>query len=370
MAESTNPLDTLKIKKLIGFKQITPGVINGDLITALKQCGIDALTGYNQSGTEFSIGQMSVLGNTFYGLKMDTPTSKSIGSMLLYSWVAQDLIDHPVQTGIRLTQSGYAGSVKNLSLLMMYRKASNSSIDFNPQLMLQGEDSSLYCELVISAKKISTTTCSVNVDAYVNKQNVSSCVISSVSVNDALSLRVGPYVSATPGRPLSIMAGDIYVAELDYNSDGTVTPQLLGNLTLEPFTVATYSGDKHSNTKNQDIVTALNTLDPNNDLGVLAIKPVEQPASVTFNVPDIAGKSILGASLNIVYKDSIAPNNRLSYQITEGATQLPAETITTRNADITGYTTFSKILTTPEGGGDWNADNLKFKLDLVNKGEE
>ncbi|ELP2194243.1 hypothetical protein VZ50_003948 [Salmonella enterica subsp. enterica serovar Champaign] len=370
MAESTNPLETLRIKKLIGFKQITPGVITGDLITALKQCGIDALTGYSQSGTEFSIGQMSVLGNTFYGLKMDTPTSKTIGSMLLYSWIVQDLIDNPVQTGIRLTQSGYAGSVKNLSLLMMYRKASNSSIDFNPQLMLQGEDSSLYCELVISAKKISTTSCSVNVDAYVNKQKVSSCVISSVSVNDALSLRVGPYASATPGQPLSIMAGDIYTAELDYNSDGTVTPQLLGNLTLEPFTVASYSGDKHTNTKNQDIVTALNTLDPNNDMGALAIKPVEQPASVTFNVPDIAGKSIYGASLNIVYKDSIAPNNRLNYQITEGTTQLPAETITTRNADITGYTTFSKILTTPEGGGAWNADNLKFKLDLVNKGEE
>ncbi|ECK2138572.1 hypothetical protein FQW43_01765 [Salmonella enterica subsp. enterica serovar Enteritidis] len=366
----TNPLETLRIKKLIGFKQITPGVITGDLITALKQCGIDALTGYSQSDTEFSIGQMSVLGNTFYGLKMDTPTSKSIGSMLLYSWVAQDLIDHPVQTGIRLTQSGYSGSVKDLSLLMMHRKNSNSSIDFSPKLTLQGEDSSLYWEIVMSAKKISATTFSVNVDAYVNKQNVSSCVISSVSLSDALSLRVGPYMSATPGKPLSIMAGDIYVAELDYNSDGTVMPQLLGNLTLEPFTVATYSGDKHSNTKNQDIVTALNTLDPNNDLGVLAIKPVEQPASVTFNVPDIAGKSILGASLNIVYKDSIAPNNRLSYQITEGTTQLPAETITERSADITGYTTFSKILTTPANGGDWSADNLKFKLDLVNKGEE
>ncbi|EHE7040924.1 hypothetical protein J0Q64_005138, partial [Salmonella enterica subsp. enterica serovar Newport] len=144
------------------------------------------------------------------------------------------------------------------------------------------------------------------------------------------------------------------------NSDGTVTPQLLGNLTLEPFTVASYTGDKHTNTKNQDIVTALNTLDPNNDLGVLAIKPVEQAASVTFNAPDIAGKSIYGASLNIVYKDSVAPNNRLSYQITEGTTQLPTEIITTRNADVTGFTTFSKILTTPANGGDWNEENLKF----------
>ncbi|ENN1043828.1 hypothetical protein ACEVU1_004677 [Salmonella enterica] len=49
---------------------------------------------------------------------------------------------------------------------------------------------------------------------------------------------------------------------------------------------------------------------------------------------------------------------------------MAAETITERNADITGYTTFSKILTTPEGGGAWNADNLKFKLDMVNKGAD
>ncbi|EFU1661842.1 hypothetical protein HUO72_004378 [Salmonella enterica] len=47
-------------------------------------------------------------------------------------------------------------------------------------------------------------------------------------------------------------------------------------------------------------------------------------------------------------------------------TQLPAEIITTRNADITGYTTFSKILTTPANDGDWNAENLKFKVDLYN----
>ncbi|AXC73843.1 hypothetical protein ABGY98_003614 [Salmonella enterica] len=366
----TNPLDTLRIKKLAGFKQITPGVITGNVINALKQCGIDAVTSITEGRSEYSIGNMNVLGNTFYGLKMDSPTSKSVGSATLHSWSVQDLIDHSVQTGIRLTQSGYSGSVKDLSLLMMYQKSSNSSTDFKPQIAFQGEDSSLYWELVISAQKAYGTSYSVYVDAYVNKQKVSSCAITALSLGYVISLRIGPYVSVAPGNPLTLVAGDIYTAELDYNSDGTVTPQLLGNLTLEPFTVATYSGDKHSNTKNQDIVTALNTLDPNNDLGALAIKPVEQPASVTFNAPDIAGKSIYGASLNIVYKDSIAPNNRLSYQITEGTTQLPAETITTRNADITGYTTFSKILTTPANGGDWNAENLKFKLDLFNKGAE
>lgn len=366
---NTNPLETLKIKKLIGFKQITQGVITGDLITALKQCGIDNVISYSNSGSQFSVGQMSVLGNTFYGVKIDTPASKNIGNIIFDIASIADIVNHPVQVGLRLTQSAYSGSSTVNSMLMLHRRLSNSYYDFAPRIELQGEDSSLYCELVFSVRQAGSTY-SLTVDAYVNKQRISGYGSVSIPGNEYLDLQVGPYSMISSNAPFSLMAGDMYVAELDYNSDGTVTPQLLGNLTLEPFTVASYTGDKHTNTKNQDIVTALNTLDPNNDMGALAIKPVEQAASVTFNAPDIAGKSIYGAALNIVYKDSIAPNNRLSYQITEGTTQLPAETITERNADIAGYTTFSRILTTPEGGGAWNADNLKFKLDMVNKGAD
>ncbi|ELS9321414.1 hypothetical protein R6P07_000982 [Salmonella enterica] len=366
---NTNPLAAMKIKKLIGFKQITPGVITGNLITVLKQCGIDNVISYSNSGSQLSVGQMSVLGNTFYGVKMDTPASKNIGNIIFDIASIADIVDHPVQVGLRLTQSAYSGSSTSNSMLMVFRNLGNAHYDFTPRIELQGEDSSLYCELVFSAKKTGSTY-SLTIDVYINKQRISNYSNAYMNVGDHLGLQVGPYTMISSGTPLSLMAGDMYIAELDYNSDGTVTPQLLGNLTLEPFTVASYTGDKHTNTKNQDIVTALNTLDPNNDMGALAIKPVEQAASVTFNAPDIAGKSIYGAALNIVYKDSIAPNNRLSYQITEGTTQMAAETITERNADITGYTTFSKILTTPEGGGAWNADNLKFKLDMVNKGVE
>ncbi|EGC1288301.1 hypothetical protein H8526_002349 [Salmonella enterica] len=366
---NTNPLAAMKIKKLIGFKQITPGVITGNLITALKQCGIDNVISYSNTNSQLSVGQMSVLGNTFYGVKMDTPASKNIGNIIFDIASIADIVNHPVQVGLRLTQSAYSGSSTSNSMLMVSRNPSNSHYDFTPRIELQGEDSSLYCELVFSAKKTGSTY-SLTIDVYINKQRISNYSNAYMNVGDHLGLQVGPYAMISSGTPLSLMAGDMYIAELDYNSDGTVTPQLLGNLTLEPFTVASYTGDKHTNTKNQDIVTALNTLDLNNDMGVLAIKPVEQAASVTFNAPGIAGKSIYGAALNIVYKDSIAPNNRLSYQITEGTTQLPAETITERNADIVGYTTFSRILTTPEGDGAWNADNLKFKLDMVNKGVE
>ncbi|HFD9223658.1 TPA: hypothetical protein ACF632_005411 [Salmonella enterica] len=363
----TNPLETLKIKKLIGFKQITPGVITGDVVTALKQCGVDDIANYYNYSSEVSIGQMTVLGNTFYGLKVATKKSNT-STFFSVLWVndINILKEKSLQVGLRLTQSAVSQAKTNTVMLSFYNF---NTIKTNPAITANTEDTSAYYEAVFSKKKDSRNNDVVAMDLYVNKQKITSGSIP-FSEGQGLLVRVGNNITPDTDAGFSYMIGDMYVAELDYNSDGTITPQLLGNLTLEPFTVANYSGDKHSNTKNQDIVTALNTLDPNNDLGVLAIKPVEQPASVTFNVPDIAGKSIYGAALNIVYRDSIAPNNRLNYQVTEGTTQLPAEMITTRNADITGYTTFSKILTTPEGGGAWNADNLKFKLDIVNKGTE
>ncbi|ELC3875243.1 hypothetical protein RJF01_001559 [Salmonella enterica] len=364
---NTNPLAAMKIKKLIGFKQITPGVITGDLITALKQCGIDAVTGYNNHSAVISVGQMSVLGSTFYGLKFSTAKGSNNG-LFTITLVndADKLKEHPVQAGFRLTQSATGTKAINAEMLAIYN---NSSISLTPKITTNTEETSVYYEFVFSAVKDSYGNYKVVVDVYVNKQKFSTGSSSLFSGRN-IFINFGSTITVDVDAGFSYMVGDMYVAELDYNSDGTVTPQLLGNLTLEPFTVASYAGDKHTNTKNQDIVTALNTLDPNNDLGVLAIKPVEQAASVTFNVPDIAGKSIYGAALNIVYKDSIAPNNRLSYQITEGTTQLPEETITERNADVAGFTTVSKILTVPATGGDWNAENLRFKLDMFNRGTD
>ncbi|ECH6755932.1 TPA: hypothetical protein ACGT6A_005009 [Salmonella enterica] len=361
---NTNPLTGLKIKKLIGFKHITPGVITGDLITALKQCGIDALANIYPASTEFSAGNMDCLGNRFYGLKADTKSGLAGYFSVILASNPLSLKEHPVQTGFRLTQSAMASGGGDMVSFSNY-----GQISVRPAIQNNTEDTSVYYEAVLSLTKDSSNNDCVLVQVYVNKRLVSSGS-STLNKTTPVSLKISSQFFTSAGKPFSYVFGDAYIAELDYNSDGTVTPQLLGNLTLEPFTVESYTGDKHINTKNQDIVTALNTLDPNNDMGALAIKPVEQPASVTFNVPDVAGKSILGASLNIVYKDSIAPNNRLNYQITEGTTQLQAETIMARNADITGYTTFSKILTTPEGGGAWNADNLKFKLDMVNNGAE
>ncbi|EHG4044547.1 hypothetical protein OD305_001370 [Salmonella enterica] len=363
---NTNPLDALNIKKLVGFKQIKPGDLGSVPVTALYDCGITLIDGISNNATIFSIDSMTVLGNTFYGLVGKTAKTKFVSYVNIPLLEKASLLkEKAIQAGFRLTSSAVPQNQRGTGILNVFNRSSSGRY---PIVGTLTEDNSAYYEIVIGP----VISSSFSIRVFVNKQQVWSDNLY-INPEEQISLRAGAYsggftVAAEEG--FTFMLGDMYIAELDYNSDRTVTPQLLGNLTLEPFTVASYAGDKHTNTKNQDIVTALNTIDPNNDMGVLAIKPVEQAANVTFNAPDIAGKSIYGVSLNIVYKDSVAPNNRLSYQITEGTTQLPTEIITTRNADIVGYTTFSKILTTPANGGDWNAENLKFKLDMFNRGTE
>ncbi|EFU9021494.1 hypothetical protein HRW50_002327 [Salmonella enterica] len=360
---NTNPLETLKIKKLIGFKQITPGVITGELITALKQCGVDVVTGYSQYSSEFSIGQMTVLGNTFYGFKVATEKTKSAGYFTVSP--VSDVVklkEKPVQIGFRLTQS--AVSQKNTSTVML-SFFSPGQIALTPRITANTEDSSVYYEVVLSVAKDSRGNDTIVADVYVNKQKFSKGSLL-INTTSAFFMQLGGQLVTDTDAGFSYMVGDMYIAELDYNSDGTVTPQLLGNLTLEPFKVSAYSGDKHTNTKGNDILTAINTLDPNNDMGALSIKPVMQAATFTFEPPDITNGSIMGASINVVYKDSAAPNNRLRYRITEGTQSLPTEEITERKADVTGYSTLTRILSTPEGGGAWNADNTRFALKLFN----
>ncbi|EAA6844800.1 hypothetical protein NL87_23315 [Salmonella enterica] len=359
---NTNPLETLKIKKLIGFKQITPGVITGNVISALNQCGIDIIDNYGSADSEFSIGSMNFLDNTFYGLKVFTAKgSKYVGSLnFKLAESAAYLKSKAIQIGFRITRTAY----NTYTTTQLFNFIAGYNLD--TKAPLTNEDTSAYYEAVISTYKSKSAGDKTVLSVYVNKQQISTMEIGHYPNNSVILRILSNSLSTEKDADFTFMIGDIYIAELDYNSDGTVTPQLLGNLTLEPFKVSAYSGDKHVNTLGNDIVTALNTVDPNNDMGALSIKPVMQAATFTFEPPDITNSSIMGASINIVYKDSAAPNNRLRYRITEGTQSLPTEVITERKADVTGYSTFTRILSTPEGGGAWNADNTRFALKLFN----
>ncbi|EAA6844990.1 hypothetical protein DRX19_29390 [Salmonella enterica subsp. enterica] len=358
---NTNPLETLKIKKLIGFKQITPGVITGNVISALNQCGIDIIDNYSSADSEFSIGSMNFLDNTFYGLKVFTAKgSKYVGSLnFKLAESGGYLKSKAIQVGFRITRTAY----NTYTATQLFNFISGYNID--TKAPLTNEDTSAYYEAVIM-RKTSTSGDKIVLSVYVNKQQIATAETNLYPSKSVILHTLSNSLSTEKDADFTFMIGDMYIAELDYNSDGTVTPQLLGNLTLEPFKVSAYSGDKHTNTKGNDILTAINTLDPNNDMGALSIKPVMQAATFTFEPPDITNGSIMGASINIVYKDSAAPNNRLRYRITEGTQSLSTEVITERKADVTGYSTFTRILSTPEGGGAWNTDNTHFALKLFN----
>ncbi|EJV3808981.1 hypothetical protein N6D68_001679 [Salmonella enterica] len=365
----------MKIRKIQGFKQITPFMVSQDQnpLETIKNCGIDMYSNVNyQSKYNIGVGSMTVLGNTFSGLKLTTPAVSSCPVMALKILDNADrLKDKALQVGFRLTQQGTAFKANMLTLM---RGRSQISIT---EITTRANDSSAYYELIIintlgSHPSYNGQINLIKVSVWMNKINIGNYMIPNVSDSGRpVYLDFG----SNTIRPLNddsftFCVGDIYIAEVDYNADKTVNAEPLGAITIEPFKVTTYVGDKHTNTKNQDIVTALNTVDPNNDMGVLSLKPVEQPATLTFAQPDIAGKKVLGVGVNFVYKDSAAPNNRIKYQITEGTTQLPEEMITDRKDDITGYTTYTRLLTTPANGGDWNAENLKFKLDMFNRGAD
>lgn len=355
----------MKIKKIQGFKQITPFMVSQDQNPpeAIKNCGIDMYSNVNYPSQKYNIGvgSMSVLGNVFSGLKLTTPAGSSCPVMTLKILDNIDnLKNKALQVGFRLTQQGTAFKANMLTVSHL------STHVPAPTVISTREDNSAYYEVLVYFKGPY-----LYFSVFLNKIKIyDSSYLSSYS-GSPVYLDFGNYTIKPTGEDsFTFVVGDIYIAEVDYNADKTITAEPLGAITIEPFKVTTYAGDKHTNTKGVDIVTALNTVDTNNDMGVLSLKPVEQPATLTFAQPDIASKKILGIGVNFVYKDSAAPNNRISYRITEGTTQLPEEMITDRNNDVTGYTTYTELLTAPATGGDWNADNLKFKLDMVNKGVE
>jgi len=368
MGETVSPLAGLDISTLAGFKQITPGEITGEPVEALKRCGITAFTGITGGRSVIRMGSMTVLGNTFYGLHAQAEKGMTAATFTMELLPRiKNLKDRAIQLGFRLTQSPVVLSQVNTSMLSL--PMTGISPVKSRTVRTATEETSTYCELVISTD---SQGAKATIQVYVSRQPVESLTLSMSGsyAEQPLVLTLGSEFSPVKEDGFSFMVGDIYIARLDYNSDHTATPHLLGNLTLEPFKVASYRGDRHTNTHGEDIVTALNAMDPNHDMGVLAVKPVAQPARVTFDPPESTGKGILGVALNVVYRDSVAPENRLQYQITEGTTQLPVETITERRADMTGFTTFSKILASPAGGGEWNAENLAFTMDLYNSPEE
>lgn len=355
----------MKIKKIQGFKQITPFMVSQDQnpVETIKGCGIDMYSNVNFGSQNYNvgIGDMTVLGNTFSGLKLTTPAGGSCPMMALKILDNIDsLKGKALQVGFRLTQQGTALKANMFTVSHMGNHISTSAVTTTR------EYSSAYYEILVYYRG-SYPYFSV----FLNKIKIfDSSYINPYSGNPIYLDFGSNSITPAEGEEFTFSVGDIYIAEVDYNADKTATPELLGAITIEPFKVATYAGDKHTNTKGQDVVTALNTVDPSNDMGVLSLKPVVQPATLTFTQPDIAGKKILGIGVNFVYKDSAAPNNRISYRVTEGTTQLPEEMITDRNNDVIGYTTYTGLLTAPEGGGKWNAENVKFKLDLVNKGAQ
>lgn len=359
---------TFNIKQITSFKHLTRDPLGNAPAMALNNCGINTISSIYGGASTVRVGEMTVLGNTFCGLMATTAAGKSTSTIDIPLPTDETALKaHALQIGIRITQTAVPAPQRGKEVLGI---VNYSAINTQPLACTLTEDNSAYYEIVLSLDN----SHNIQLQVFVNKQlTVSRTVYFYEDYPITLKILRSAFVVPAATR-YAVMIDDIYIAELDYNTDGTVTPRPLGELSLAPFTVATYHGDEHTNTKGSDIVTALNNFNPFDDMGVLAIKAGGAPASLTFNVPDFADKRILGAALSVVYKDTVAPNNRLHYQITQGTIRHPAKTITERSADVADYTQFTQFITTPAvidvTGGMWNASSLTFTLDLANQVDE
>lgn len=347
----------MRITKVQGFSQITPFRITSGHTDALKRCGleiVDSLTGSNYSA---GVETLTVLGNTFSGISVSSSLAMPVLKLRLNRTTA-DLTEKALQVGFRLTQPGMDGSTATTMLSLM---ADSTSLGFVSDIKNTPDKSSVYYEFVLGRKDDSLLF-----SIWSNGRQVQQNTWNMPAGDRALYLSVGNNsIRPVSGKTAGFMVGDIYMADLDYNADGSIPDARLGSLTVESYEVSAYHGEGHVNSEGNDVLTALNSPDYGTDTGVLSLKPVNTPASLTFAVPQMAGRNILGVGINLVYRDSLTPNNRIRYAITAGETPLPAETITRRSNDITGFTTFTHMLTRPPGGGEWASD-MPLKVDLYN----
>ncbi|WP_370611653.1 hypothetical protein [Citrobacter meridianamericanus] len=347
----------MRITKVQGFDRITPFMVTAGHVDALKRCGLDMVDSVTGSNYSAGVDTMAVLGNTFSGIGVSSSVAMPVLKLML-NRTTTELTEKALQVGFRLTQPGMEGAT---STTMLSLTAGSSLLGFVSDIKNTPDKSSVYYELVFGRK-----AGSLWFSIWSNGRLVQQNTWNMPAGDQALYLSVGNNgIRPVSGKTAGFMVGDVYMADLDYNADGSIPDERLGSLTVESYEVSAYHGEGHANSEGNDVLTALNNPDYGTDTGVLSLKPVKTPASLTFAVPQTAGRNILGVGISLVYRDSLTPNNRIRYAVTAGETSLPAETITRRSNDITGFTTFTHLLTRPPGGGEWAAD-MPLKVDLYN----
>ena len=355
----------MNIINMEGFSQIPADVelkaaSPDKTLEVLKRYGVGLITGCGNISTLSSLkaGTQVVDTVAYHGLQAQIYGTGSNSGFSL-TFLLPDVRKAAVQAGFRLTVS--AGKKLTQSLLRVGSSSFGTS-------MADDEATSYYYEIFVRYRADTF----IQVELYCNR--VLMKTDSFPSEGSWYTTRAPDKVEVTLGSENffaehvhgTMTIGDIYLGTTDYGENYSAVPDLLGSVEVAACPVVAFEGNAHVNTLGKDVVKGLNS--GTAEAGYLSLRPVDQPAVITFERPDVVGKKVLGVMVGLTWRSSSAPNNHLAWQVRQGAVDGPLMEEASAKGDPGSWTTLTRTFMTPlDNTPVWDERNMQFSLVLYNR---
>ena len=355
----------MKIMNMEGFGQIPAGtsllaVMPAQVLETLKRYGVGLFTRCGNVGTltSLTVGTQTVDTVAYHGLQAQIHgTGNNNGFSLTF--LLPDIRKAAVQFGFRLTLS--AGKKLSQVPVMV------GSLGF-PTPVSDDEATSYYFEFFLRYRSDTF----IQVEQYCNRVLMRSATLQTEGgynwcrPADQVEVTVGNASIFDSSLNGVMTIGDIYLGTTDYGENYSAVPDLLGSVEVAACPVVAFEGDAHVNTLGKDVVTGLNSGAA--EAGYLSLRPVEQPAVITFERADTVGRKVLGVMAGLTYRSSSAPNNHLAWQVRQGAVDGELMEEAEAKGDPGSWTTLTRTyMTPPDNTPAWDERNMQFSLVLYNR---
>ncbi|WP_230041946.1 hypothetical protein [Escherichia coli] len=356
----------MNIINMEGFRQIPADVelkaaSPDKTLEVLKRYGVGLITGCGNISTLSSLkaGTQVVDTVAYHGLQAQIYGTEGRNGFSL-TFLLPDIRRAAVQVGFRLTLS--AGKKMIASLLSV------GSASFDTTCMAADEAASYYYEIFVRYRADTT----IQVEQYCNRVLMARQKFPSegswytTRAPDKVEVCIGSEYIFADRVHGAMTIGDIYIGTTDYGENYSAAPDLLGSVEVAACPVVAFEGNAHVNTLGKDVVKGLNS--GTAEAGYLSLRPVDQPAVITFERPDVVGKKVLGVMAGLTFRSSSAPNNHLAWQVRQGAVDGPLMEETSGKGDQGSWTTLTRTFVTPlDNTPAWDERNMQFSLVLYNR---
>ncbi len=346
----------MNIINMEGFRQIKADEALSEslspdyIMDALRANGVSIITEWGSSPDTLTRGSLTVNNIERTGLKMTTDNT------FRFNCAVPDLSKSAVQFGFRLTMSQ---EKKNHTRLF---SVFNDTFDTN---IPNDGASSYYFEIFLTYDGINTITTRVYCNSAVIHENT---FLKTQNATDSFYITIGSSsMIFQKGLTGTVIIGDMYMATTDYGENNAASPELLGSIEVHYSPVASFTGDQHVASNNEEVVTVLNS--SSGDDGWLVLAPTTQAAEITFSEMDVTGKTVVASLVSVVYQGAGAPNNYLALQAGSGSNRGSLIEEKEYKADQGTWSTVMIPFMSPPGGGDWGS-SINFFVDLFNRSRQ